>query len=105
MKRDVFYGAKTIIIAYGNPNESNLYVQDASCALENMFLAANALKLGSCWINQVDELLNSKKGKLLKAQLGLKEEDVVVGSCALGYIAKDFKEREITVKEERARTL
>ena len=60
-------------------------VQDASCILENMFIAATALKIDSCWINQLEELLSLEENKKLKARLGINDDERVVGSIILGY--------------------
>ena len=45
--RDCLYGAPHLCLVKGNENEP-LLVQDASCILENMFVAATALKVDSC---------------------------------------------------------
>ena len=82
--RDCLYGAPHLCLVKGNENEP-LLVQDASCILENMFVAATALKVDSCWINQLDELLKDPKYLKLRKRLGLAEEDRVVGSIVLGY--------------------
>ena len=82
--RDCMYGAKTIILV-GGPREDRFTPQDCSCVLENMFVAANALKIASCWINQFDELFESKEGLKVKKSLGIPEDYRIVGSCALGY--------------------
>ena len=79
-----FYGATTLALVYG-PREDAFTVQDASCILENMFIAAEALGIASCWINQVDDALNSKEGLKLRKKLGLTPDDRVVGTCILGY--------------------
>ena len=82
--KDCMYGAKTIILVAG-PREDRFTFQDCSCILENMFVAANALKIASCWINQFDEFFETKEGMKVKKSLGIPEEFRVVGSCALGY--------------------
>ena len=82
--RDCLYGANTLVLVYGNSNEP-LLVQDGSCILENMFVAANALHIDSCWINQLDELLSDSHYVSLRKRLGLLEEDKVVGSAIFGY--------------------
>jgi len=84
--KDCMYGAKTIILVAG-PREDRFTSQDCSCILENMFVAANALKVASCWINQFDELFETKEGIKVKKSLGIPEDFRVVGSCALGYPA------------------
>ena len=82
--RDCLYGAKTLCLVYGDRNEP-LMVQDCSCILENMFIAANALHIDSCWINQFEELLSDPKYLKLRKKLGLDESKRVVGSIILGY--------------------
>ena len=47
-----YYHAPTLIVASNVPNYANA-MADCSAALENMFLAAHALGLGTCWINQL----------------------------------------------------
>lgn len=59
-KRDVMYGAKTIVLVHA-PREDKFCIQDCTCILENIFVAATALKIDSCWINQFDELLQKMK--------------------------------------------
>lgn len=86
--KDSFYGASTLILVYG-PRDDKFTVQDASCILENMFIATESLGLGSCWIDCVDELLNTPTGLKLRKKLGLTENDYVVGTCIVGYIAGD----------------
>ena len=82
--RDCLYGAPHLCLVKGNENEP-LLVQDASCILENMFVAATALKVDSCWINQLEELLSDPKYKKLRKRLNIYEDSRVVGSIALGY--------------------
>ncbi len=93
--RDCYYGSSVVILVYG-PREDKFTPVDSACMLENMFIAAQSLGLGSCWVNQSDDILNSPKGLKLKKKLGLKEEDYIVGTCILGY-----KEKESPVKPRR----
>ncbi|MBR0105743.1 MAG: nitroreductase family protein, partial [Lachnospiraceae bacterium] len=46
------YHAPALIIAANKKDYGN-NMADTACALENMMLMANALDLGSCWINQL----------------------------------------------------
>ena len=85
--RDCMYGAKTVLLV-GGPREDRFTNQDCSCVLENMFLATHALKLNSCWINQFDDLFNTKDGLKVKKSLNIPEDQQIVGACILGY-AKD----------------
>ena len=85
--RDCMYGAKTILLV-GGPRGDRFTDLDGSCILENFFLAARALKIDSCWINQFDDLFQTKDGLKVKKALGIPEDFRIVGSCIIGY-AKD----------------
>ena len=104
VNRDCMYGANTVVLVHA-PREDKFCVQDCSCVLENIFVAANALKVQSCWINQFDDLFSTPKGMKVKARLGIPEDHRVVGSAALGYAkhpeslkVKDRKVDFITIK-------
>ena len=78
------YNAPVLIVtankaAYGNA------LADSACALENMMIAANALDLGSCWINQLHWLDDNAKVRGCLEKLGLKAEETVTGGLILGY--------------------
>ena len=83
-EEDCMYGARTIILVVG-PRDDRFTYQDCSCVLENMFVAAKALNIASCWINQFDEFFNTADGNKVKKSLGIPEDFCVVGSCILGY--------------------
>ena len=83
-EKDCMYGARTIILVAG-PRDDRFTYQDCSCVLENMFVAAKALNIASCWINQFDEFFNTADGNKVKKSLGIPEDFCVVGSCILGY--------------------
>ncbi|MBQ6731334.1 MAG: nitroreductase family protein, partial [Bacilli bacterium] len=68
--RDCMYGAKTIILVAG-PRDDKFTYQDCSCILENMFVAAKALGISSCWINQFDEFFNTPDGIKVKRIIGI----------------------------------
>ncbi len=81
---DPYYGAPVLVLALADP-ASSTWVEDASCALENMMLAAHALGLGSVWIHREREIFDSEAGKALLRAWGLPETLRGVGSIALGY--------------------
>ncbi len=66
-------------IGYGNS------MADCACALENMMLMANALDLGSCWINQLRWLNENEAVCDLMRHLGMQENERVFGAMSLGY--------------------
>ena len=83
-----FYGADTLILA-SNCCESRHAVEDCACALENMFLAAWSLGIGSVWINQLKGLCDLPEVRALLTELQLPEDHLVWGMAALGYPAAD----------------
>ena len=97
-EKDCMYGAKTIILV-GGPREDRFTDLDGSCILENMFLAAHALNVNSCWINQFDEFFQTKDGLKVKKALGIPEDFRIVGSCILGY-AKDPESLKVKPRKE-----
>jgi nitroreductase len=78
------YNAPVLIVVANQENYGN-NMADASCALENMLLAANALDLGACWINQLRWLNDNPVLQAYLQELGLKEDERVYGSVSLGY--------------------
>ena len=81
---DPYYGAPVLVLALADP-ASSTWVEDASCALENMMLAVHALGLGSVWVHREREIFDSEAGKALLRAWGLPETLRGVGSIALGY--------------------
>lgn len=95
--RDCMYGAKTIILVAG-PRDDRFTFQDCSCVLENMFIAAKALGIASCWINQFEDLFAQNDGIKVKKSLGIPKDFRIVGSCALGYPSEGT---ELKVKDRK----
>ena len=86
---DPFYGAPTVILAFATPG-SQISIEDATLGLGNMFNAAHALGLASCWINRVKEMFETEEGKTLLRAWGVTEPLEGVGSCILGYAAGEL---------------
>lgn len=85
---DPYYGAPVIILVLANPN-ANTYVEDGTCVLMNMMLAAKSVGLATCWIHREKEIFNSDDGKKLLKEWGIEEPLVGIGSLALGYAASE----------------
>lgn len=81
---DPFYGCNNLILVFASP-KSPLYIQDGSLVLGNMMLAATSLGLGSCWINCIQDILNSNDGAILRKKLQIENDLVAIGSCIVGY--------------------
>ena len=81
-----YYDAPTYVLVFAPAGGKNS-LQDGSCVLENMMLAAHALGLGSCWINREQEMFATEEGKALMQRWGLPDGLMGVGALALGYPA------------------
>ena len=66
-------------VSYGNA------IADCVAALENMMIAANALDLGSCYINQLKWLNEDEEINAYLETLGLEKNERVWAALALGY--------------------
>lgn len=53
-----FYLPNALILCANDLSANPMGVQDCACALENMFLAAHSLGIGSVWINQLYDTCN-----------------------------------------------
>ena len=81
----IFHYAAPVLIVVANQKDYGNNIADCSCALENMMLMANAMDLGSCWINQLKWLNENPTLLSYLRELGLKEEERVYGALAIGY--------------------
>ena len=68
-----------------------------------MFVAATSLNVHSCWINQVDDLLSSEKGRKLKKTLHIHDNARIVGTCVLGYPSAGYEMKIKSRKEDYIR--
>lgn len=87
------YNAPVLILAANRKDYVN-NLADISCALENMMLMANALDLGSCWINQLKWLNEDQRLLCLERELGLRDGERVYGALALGWPSSGAPLRE-----------
>lgn len=83
---DPYYGAPVIVVVLADGGRGT-FVEDGSCVLENLMLAAHALGLSSCWIHREREIFDGAEGKALLREWGLPETLRGVGAIALGYAA------------------
>ncbi|WP_337774083.1 nitroreductase [Mitsuokella jalaludinii] len=78
------YNAPVLIVVANKRDYGNKYA-DVSCAMQNMMLAANALDLGSCWINQLRWLQDNPVPRAYLQKLGMAEDEEVCASLSIGY--------------------
>ena len=81
-----YHQAPTLIIASNLPNYENA-MADCALALENIFLAAQSLRLGSCYINQLHWLRDDPGVRGYLFELGIPKEHTICSSAAVGFIA------------------
>jgi len=80
-----YYHAPTLIVAANRPRYANA-MADCAAALQNIFLAAQAVGLGSCYINQLRWLRDEEIIRTCLCELGMPEDYVICGAAAVGYI-------------------
>ena len=81
----VFHYNAPVFIVTANKKGYGNAIADSACALENMMIAANAMNLGSCWINQLHWLDENERIRRYLQKHGLKEDETITGSLILGY--------------------
>ena len=87
------YGAPVFIVVANKIGYGNA-MADSACALENMMIAANALDLGSCWINQLHWLDENKAVREFMYGYGLKEDETITGGVIIGYADTGLPDRK-----------
>jgi nitroreductase len=79
-----FYNAPVLIVTACDEKEIRP-AEDCACSLENMFLCAYGLGLGSCWINQLSSICDREPIASVLKGLGMKDGYRVYGCAAIGY--------------------
>lgn len=82
-----FYGFENpvCLILISNDERNLLGCQDASCAAENIFLAAHSYGIGSVWLNPLMTLRNEEPVKGLLDEFGIPANHKIWCMAALGY--------------------
>lgn len=86
------YGAPVFIVVANRKGYGNA-MADSACALENMMIAANALDLGSCWINQLHWLDENEQVRTFMKRYGLGDDETITGGLILGYAESGLPDR------------
>ena len=81
----VFHYNAPALIVTANQKDYGNNMADCACALENMMLMANALNLGSCWINQLRWLNENDAINHVFRKYGLSEDERIYGAVSIGY--------------------
>lgn len=80
------YHAPTLIVVANKKTYGNNFA-DTSVAVQNMMLAANAIDLGTCWINQLRWLQDNPVILSYLHTLGLADDEIPFGAISIGYSA------------------
>lgn len=81
-----YYHAPVLIVATNERGYTNA-LADCCLGLENIFLAAHSMGLGSCFINQLKWLDGEEGVRAYLSALGLPKERLICGAAAVGYAA------------------
>ena len=81
----VFHYHAPVPILCANQKDYGNNIADVACALENMMLMANALDLGSCWINQLKWLNEDPEINDYLVSIGMDRTERIYGALAVGY--------------------
>lgn len=92
-----YYHAPSLVIVSNEPTQWWAGM-DCACAIENMFLAARSLGIGSCWINQLGTTCDDPQVRAYLTELGVPANHQVYGCVALGYAAEGVAMKEKVVK-------
>ncbi len=87
-----------VLIVVANQKDYGNNMADVACTLENMMVAANALDLGTCWINQLKWLNEDLDLLAYLGTLGLKPEERVYGAVSIGYPAGELNRSLMKLK-------
>jgi nitroreductase len=79
-----YHNAPTLIIVSNDRDYPNA-MADCSIALQNSFLTAHSLGLGSCFVNQLAWFCDDINVRTVLADFGIPENYVVCGSAIVGY--------------------
>ena len=95
----VFCYNAPVLIAVANRRDYGNNMADCACAIENMMVAANALDLGSCWINQLRWLNEDEALVEYLRSLGMKENERIYGAVIIGYPANGLPNRSLMAQK------
>ena len=95
-----FYGPPTLIMLSNEKDNTN-GLADCSCALQNIFLMANSLEIGSCWINQLKSICDENEVREVLRSFDIPENHIVWGMASIGYpnsVAKEHQRNDEVIK-------
>lgn len=88
-----FYAPDAIILV-SNEQENSNGLADSACALQNIFLMAHSLGIGSVWINQLKLICDEPEIRPLLDEFEIPSDHIVYGIAALGYAKEEGQPKE-----------
>ncbi len=97
LNRDADYDMynPSVLILTTNDKESRFREVDNACAMENIYLACEALDLGCVWINQLKDCFDEPEVRAILDEFGVPKNHGVYGSAAIGYKAQETQPKQI----------
>ena len=93
-KYDMYKPAALIIPSNELIGDTSITSWDNACALENIFLAAHSMGLGTVWINQLSDTCDVPEVRAVLTEFGVPENHKVFGIAAIGYAAAETPVKE-----------
>ena len=93
-KYDMYKPAALIIPSNELIGDTGITSWDNACALENIFLAAHSMGLGTVWINQLSDTCDVPEVRAVLTEFGVPENHKVFGIAAIGYAAAETPVKE-----------
>ena len=90
----IFHYQAPVLILTANKIEYGNNIADCACCLENMMIQANALDLGTCWINQLKWLNENEIITEYLRTIGLEADERVYGALSVGYAKIGLPDRK-----------
>jgi Nitroreductase len=84
-----FHQAPVFIIVSVDPQASFCPPEDGALVLGNILLAAHALGLGACWVNQLGPICDEPGFRQVLTEFGLPPAGKIIGCAAIGHRAGD----------------
>ena len=87
-----------VLIITSNDKESRFREVDNACAMENIYLASEALGFGCVWINQINDCFDNPGVRAVLKEFGIPDNHGVYGAAAIGYKAGNPSNKAIAGK-------
>jgi nitroreductase len=87
-----------VLIITSNDKDSKYREVDNACAMQNIYVACEALGLGCVWINQLLTCYDAPDVRKILDSFGIPQNHGVYGCAAIGYKAQEPAPKEIKGK-------